>query len=166
MCSFITKANIIHNNKYNYDNVVYGKNAHEKVIIICSDHGEFMQSPTHHLNGKGCASCASCAHVISKPEIEWLNYLNISQDYRKQILKIQNKILKPDAYDPTTNTIYEFYGDFWHGNPKIYSSQDMNKAVKKTYGELYVNTIKRENMIKEAGFKLITIWESDWTKNE
>jgi hypothetical protein len=33
-----------------------------------------------------------------------------------------------------------------------------------TFGDLYKRTLEREKIIKEAGYKLITIWESDWLK--
>jgi len=34
----------------------------------------------------------------------------------------------------------------------------------KTFGELYQNTLKKEQYIRVMGFNLITIWESDWIK--
>jgi hypothetical protein len=55
---FIEKANKIHNGKYNYDKVKY-INAKEKIIINCLKHGDFLQTPNNHLNGKNCALCSS-----------------------------------------------------------------------------------------------------------
>lgn len=40
---FIKKANIVHNNKYSYDNVDY-KYSRVKVNITCHIHGDFSQS--------------------------------------------------------------------------------------------------------------------------
>lgn len=37
---------------------------------------------------------------------------------REVVIKISGRIFKVDGFDPIINTIYEFYGDFWHGNPK------------------------------------------------
>ena len=53
---FIEKANLIHGNKYDYSKVNY-INAKTKVIIICKEHGEFEQTPTGHLSGRGCPVC-------------------------------------------------------------------------------------------------------------
>ena len=53
---FIEKAKIIHNDYYDYSKVEY-INAYTKVCIICPIHGEFWQTPTHHLNGEGCPKC-------------------------------------------------------------------------------------------------------------
>lgn len=54
---FICEVNSIHNNIYNYSQCNY-KNAHIKVKIICSIHGEFEQTPKAHLTLKqGCPEC-------------------------------------------------------------------------------------------------------------
>lgn len=80
---------------------------------------------------------------------------------------IQNeggKFFKMDGYCKETNTVYEFYGDFWHGNPKIYESSDYNEKAKKTYGELYSTTLWREGIIKGKGYNFVSIWESEYDR--
>lgn len=54
---FIEEANKIHSNKYDYSKTIY-KNNRNKVIIICSEHGEFLQTPNKHLLGRGCPKCS------------------------------------------------------------------------------------------------------------
>lgn len=44
-------------NRYNYSKFEY-KNQMSKSIIICKDHGEFLQEPVNHWNGHGCPRCA------------------------------------------------------------------------------------------------------------
>ena len=54
---FVRKANIKHNNKFDYSKVVY-VNCKSKVIIICPKHGEFEQVPDSHLQTvNGCKKC-------------------------------------------------------------------------------------------------------------
>jgi len=53
---FITKSNIIHENKYDYSLVDY-KNNRTKVKITCLKHGVFEQLPSSHLNKQGCPIC-------------------------------------------------------------------------------------------------------------
>lgn len=53
---FIAKALTIHQQKYNYDEVIY-KDFHTKVKIICTTHGSFFQAPAQHLAGQGCRDC-------------------------------------------------------------------------------------------------------------
>ena len=73
-----------------------------------------------------------------------------------------SKWLKVDGFDPNTNTIYEFYRDYWHGNPKIYNQENINKAAHKTFGNLYENTINREEMLLKLGYNIVSIWENDF----
>jgi len=54
---FIQQANITHNYKYDYSKVNYIR-AKDKVIIICSSHGEFKQKADGHLRGNGCGRCS------------------------------------------------------------------------------------------------------------
>ena len=54
---FINKARKIHGDKYDYSKVEYINN-HTKVCIICPIHGEFWQTPSSHLRGRGCLQCA------------------------------------------------------------------------------------------------------------
>ena len=54
---FIKKAREKHNDKYDYSKVTY-IGAHNKVCIICPEHGEFWQKPNGHLNGYGCSKCS------------------------------------------------------------------------------------------------------------
>lgn len=54
---FIKRARNVHGDIYDYSKVVY-KNSKTKVIIICSEHGEFSQSPEKHWIGQGCPFCS------------------------------------------------------------------------------------------------------------
>jgi hypothetical protein len=164
---FIEKASMRHNNLYDYSKSLY-KNAKDKISITCKVHGDFLQSPNDHLNGCGCQKCG--LGNFSKKSIEWLNnimfkekiFIQHAENNGEKIIEINNKKYKCDGYCEETNTIYEFYGDIWHGNPDKFSRDGINPLNKKTFGELYDDTITRENILKERGYKLITIWESEY----
>lgn len=65
---FVEKANLTHNNKYDYSKVNY-KNTNTKVTIVCPEHGEFEQQPADHLRGYGCVKCSSSnKNVLTKEE--------------------------------------------------------------------------------------------------
>ena len=54
---FIHRANIIHNNKFDYSKTKY-VDMHTPIIIGCPVHGDFIQLPYTHLNSKfGCYKC-------------------------------------------------------------------------------------------------------------
>ena len=54
---YIEKANLIHNNKYDYSLVEYN-GSHSKIQIICPIHGLYPpQAADSHLQGHGCPEC-------------------------------------------------------------------------------------------------------------
>lgn len=55
---FIKTATDKHSSKYTYSKSVYINNK-SKLIITCDLHGDFMQTPSDHLGGKGCKLCAN-----------------------------------------------------------------------------------------------------------
>lgn len=63
--NFLKKANLKHNNKFNYSKFTY-VNAKTKSIIICPEHGDFLQNPDKHLNS--VYACMQCQKILkSKP---------------------------------------------------------------------------------------------------
>jgi hypothetical protein len=58
---FIDMAIRIHNNKYDYSKVDY-TGCFSEIKIICPTHGEFLQTPSVHLSGKGCRGCSDDKH--------------------------------------------------------------------------------------------------------
>jgi hypothetical protein len=54
---FIEKSRRIHGDRYDYSLVNYER-GDKNVTIICPQHGEFLQRPTHHYEGRGCKKCA------------------------------------------------------------------------------------------------------------
>jgi len=44
----------VHGDTYTYDKVDYKG---DKVIIVCSKHGDFEQGPSQHIKGQGCPKC-------------------------------------------------------------------------------------------------------------
>lgn len=53
---FIKEAREIHGYKYDYSKVEY-IGTHIPVCIICPKHGEFWQTPSHHIRGHECPKC-------------------------------------------------------------------------------------------------------------
>jgi len=157
---FIHKAVQIHGYKYDYSDTVY-TGVFNKTIIICPQHGKFRQTPDAHLAGKGCSECVG---RISKKSQHWLNSMGIPDDdlHREVHGLVDNHRYCVDGYDPITKTIYEFHGDYWHGNPMFYDPNDINPTSKNTYGELYEKTLMKKKEFIDAGYNYVEMWESDW----
>jgi very-short-patch-repair endonuclease len=89
---FINKANKIHNNKYDYSKVEY-INSQTKIIIICKEHGEFIQKPNEHLRGCGCTKCGKISMINKQSKtqeqfIKEANNIHKNQyDYSKAVYK-------------------------------------------------------------------------------
>ena len=163
--TFIKKAVKIHGDKYNYSKVNYIKSV-ENVIITCKIHGDFYQIPSTHLSGCGCSKCTM---RYSKKAINYLNFISKFNDIYIQHAEndkeylIPNTKYKADGYCISTNTIYEFHGTIYHGDPRLCNPNECN-YLKQKYGDLYKKTIEREKLITSLGYKLVVMWEYDWNK--
>ena len=106
---FIKKAKEIHGDKYDYSKVVY-KGVDTQVTIICPIHGEFQQTPYHHLNRKqGCPICnesqmeKNTAKFLDENNIEY-----IRQTRKKDLVWLERQSL--DFYLPKYNIGIECQG--------------------------------------------------------
>lgn len=161
---FITKAKKVFGELYDYSKVNY-THSHEPVTLICQLHGEFNIQASRHLEGQGCSLCGIQASVM---ESNWLNEIGLpnTREYRGVQIDLIDGTTLVDGYDPDTNTVYEFHGDFWHGNPEQYNQNDLHPMKNCTYGELYEKTVLKDNKIRESGYNLVTIWESNYRRSK
>lgn len=164
---FLKKAHAKFNGLYDYSDVVY-VNSVTRIIVNCRKHGPWDPFPAKHLQGVGCPSCTNSGY--STISLEWLVYIEISQGISLRHAldggeyRIPGTAYKADGYDPRTNTVYEFHGDFWHGNPAVYDKNTLNKVTGITFGQMFQKTELKMNLVKTAGFNYVCIWESDWKK--
>jgi len=153
---FINKSRDIHYEKYDYDQVDYIR-SNKKVKINCKKHGIFEMTPNSHLTGRGCPNCNRNGSILEKL---WLDFHKIPTEYRQY--KLGNYFV--DGIDINNKIVYEFYGDFWHGNPNKYNQDEFNKVSNISFGELYQRTIDREKEIKSMGYQVESIWEGEYKK--
>ena len=142
---FIKKSNIIHNNTYDYKNVIY-VNAHKKVEIICNKHGNFEQKPNNHLSGEGCPSCNESKGEIKINEILISKKINYCRQKTFEDCK-DKSLLFFDFYLPDKNICIEYDGEFHY---------------KPIFGEINLeNTLRRDSIknkyCKDNNIKLIRI---------
>lgn len=157
---FIDMANLVHNDRYDYSQAKY-VTMKTPILIVCLKHGEFSQTPKSHLRGSGCPMCAG--NRISNGSQKWLDSLGVPAENRECFINLPNdKRYIVDGIDFNNKIVYEFNGDFWHGNPKIYSSNDTNPVNKIKFGELYKRTLEKRRDLTNFGYKVISIWESEF----
>ncbi len=164
---FILEAVAVHGIIYDYKNVNYITNS-TPIEIICIKHGSFFQIPYQHTNLKsGCPRCMKNIR-ISKNEQKWLDSIGVpnDDDHRQVTILGNEKKYIVDGYIHENKMIYEYLGDYWHGNPKVFDKNSLNKTCDKTHGELYQEFLIRSKELKELGYNIKFMWESEWLKNE
>lgn len=149
----------------------YAVRSNKKVSWICSVNSnhrwEAVISGRTDEDGRNCPHC-SVSRGYSNAEIEWLKDIE-----KKEGIKIRKAtdpegqfmvpgLSKVDGYCESNNTIYEYFGDYWHGNPLTTNKDDYNERSGKTNRELYEKTVKKCTAIQEMGYNLVVKWETEY----
>ena len=113
---FILKSKEIHGDKYDYSLVEYGASGKDKVIIICKDHGEFLQTPFAHSSKSMKQGCPFCKISKGEDEIEKFLIKNKIKYIREKrfigcVNPKTNKKLPFDFYLPKHNLVIEYHGE-------------------------------------------------------
>lgn len=145
--SWIKIVEEVHNNKYDYSKVDY-INSSTKIIIICKEHGEFLQTPSTHMKGSGCPRCSPfCAHTSK----EWINIIkerfdNIFEyDYSK--VEYKNTHTKVEIICKEHGSFFQIALDHYYG-------AGCPLCFHKTEGKLYLWLSKYfDDVVKQPAFK-------------
>ena len=108
---FISKANKIHKNRYDYSKVNY-INAKTKINIICREHGEFQQTPSNHLSKYNCQKCAKNYQLNTDSFIEKANQNGFSVI----------RLLQDDVY----NDKFDWFNEIQLSISKIITTQKIH----------------------------------------
>jgi G:T-mismatch repair DNA endonuclease (very short patch repair protein) len=72
----------------------------------------------------------------------------------------------PDEINHSKKIIVEFFGDFYHCNPKKYSDPKLfMSAIERTVGEQWERDRKRISRFSKHGYTTIIIWENDFKED-
>lgn len=121
---FVEEAKKVHGELYEYHKVEY-VNTNSKVCIVCKIHGDFWQTPTNHLKGKGCPYCSGNAKKWNKETCEQeahkYEYIfdfrtkspgacNVAQrnGWLDDYVWLKKLPPKPNDYDKTAKYIYAY----------------------------------------------------------
>jgi hypothetical protein len=146
---FLTRAKSIHGDKYDYSLVIYNHNE-SKVKIRCKYHGEFEQTPYHHLNRK--QGCPNCKSSIGENTIKmYLDKNKIMYKKQYRFPDCKNKQPLPfDFYLPDYNICIEFDGE-QHFKPNIFF------GGKSGFNNLKINDKIKENYCLKKNIKLLRV---------
>jgi very-short-patch-repair endonuclease len=135
---FISKANKIHNNRYDYSLTEY-TNSRTKIKIICSKHGVFKQIPNSHLNGNGCPACRSSKG--EKMVVKFLQQNGIKFETQKTFDDCKNVFkLRFDFYLPEKNILIEYdgkqhFGLGWSKYKEGFKNIKKNDRIKNSFAK-------------------------------
>lgn len=103
---YISKAKEIHKDRYDYSETVYN-GYNKKVIIICKKHGQFTQTPEHHLRGCGCPNCANIKYKGYGGSKELKYFAEKLRSRTRVFIKNKNYVKKYETQETTGCTWVE-----------------------------------------------------------
>ena len=105
----------------------------------------------------------SCIAKKSSEEIEIKDYLKGLGKYTitTNEIKVENGYVAPDMI-VNGHIVVEFYGDYYHADPAKYADDVFIKRKGMTAKEVRECDRIREDKIKDAGYKLIVIWQHEY----
>ncbi len=142
---FAARANGVHNEYYNYSEVVY-VNKDTNVIIMCPVHGRFQQTPHNHLQGKGCRFCST---YITNPHNAILEMIppGVAAEINNRTVINPAEI---DIWFPGRLVGIEINGEYWHGIRPGMTAKEL------TYQRLRHQ--HKAELAKLANIKLLQFW--------
>ena len=135
--------------------MLFRSGAFKKLIIICPQHGEFLQTAHDHLTGRGCPICKQSKIENDVTLILKKNNINFESQKNFEWL-FYKKQLYLDFYLPDYNIAIECQGEQHYKNVKYFGGESG-----------LIKSIKRDNRKKELceqnGIKIVYI---DWNEKD
>jgi G:T-mismatch repair DNA endonuclease (very short patch repair protein) len=105
----------------------------------------------------------------SKSKMQHALYKNLKEviDWIEEnaCIKIKTKWVFPDILIEKDGIIIEFYGNYWHANPKIYKENDIVHHNIKAK-EIWESDKARIKMLENQGYSVIIIWQDEYKNNK
>ena len=94
------------------------------------------------------------------------DYIQHAKNKGEMTLLIACQPMRVDGYNPTTRTVYEFHGCFFHGCPACFPNRRVQIRMhdRQTMHDLYLRTQVRDQAIVQSGYSLQTMWECEWKR--
>ncbi|QKF93881.1 restriction endonuclease type II-like protein [Fadolivirus algeromassiliense] len=159
----------------NIDPYKLSEYSHKKVWWKCDKNHEWYCNIYNRTLGSNCPACSKGS--FSKLGIEILNVISKINNINIQHamnggefkINLDGKMIKVDGYCIDTNTIWEINGCFYHAhisptcnlrrNWKYFDIHPYGNG--KTYLEKYIDTLDREQKLRNLGYNVISLWECE-----
>jgi len=118
------------------------------------------------LTKRGCPLCPKKTRGYSAKAIKWLNYLSgffnlkikhacNGGEYKVKSEASGNSYYSFDGYNVFYNIVFEYLGDYFHGNPNT-----LHPGYEEQHASRYKSTIKRLRWLLSKHFHILFAWES------
>jgi len=121
---------------------------------------EIIRKKTNHLyvNRQSVIALEFCESLNEAINDKFEKIYFGDKEYKFFVWENDIKIAMVDFYIKDINVVVEFYGDYWHRNPKKYTDE-ISKIIRE-------NDDRRiDAIIKKFGSKVIIIWEEEYKNN-
>lgn len=130
-----------------------------KTQHVCACGQNWMTTPSNALltGSSRCQACYLRDNQVSKVGDAWLAQvekilrIKVDREFRCGVGRYVC-----DGYNKRHNVVFEFLGDYWHGNPK--TRKDERRAHK------YERLKNKMKLLRAAGFTVVWVWESEFRK--
>jgi hypothetical protein len=161
----------VHGDRYGYNKVVYQLN-NVKVIINCSVHGDFPQTPASHLKGSGCPNCKNSTG--EKLIQGLLKKMGIKYEIQKIFYGCMNhetgRMLPFDIYIPEFHTCIEYDGyhhylsvEKWGGENKLIEVQRRDEIKNQYCKDNDINLIRISYTMDKL--QIVNLFNERFNKN-
>lgn len=96
----------------------------------------------------------SVSHIIT----------DIKYGKNEVVVRLKQSACKVDCVLRSKKRVIEFYGDYWHGNPKKYAPDDII-GINRVAKDKWDFDSKRNAQLNDAGYQVLVIWEDEYTNN-
>lgn len=137
--TFIERARQVHGGRYDYSKVEY-VDAKTKVCIVCKEHGEFWQRPSHHTDGRGCSKCAAekngqqLQFWTKETCQEYASRFSTMKDFREECKNAYNSARKHGWLKNYTWLTYKINSSHKKKEKHRYTQEEIIKKLKSLFG--------------------------------
>jgi G:T-mismatch repair DNA endonuclease (very short patch repair protein) len=113
---------------------------------------KYLISGNKHKFGNPSLAEREIADILEEKNIRYIRQASVAEKYSCDLLLLDY------------NIVLEYYGTYWHCDPRKYEATYYNQKINKTASQVWQHDLLREESIKEHGYKLIVIWEEDYKR--
>jgi G:T-mismatch repair DNA endonuclease (very short patch repair protein)/endogenous inhibitor of DNA gyrase (YacG/DUF329 family) len=168
----------------NYRHIYYNKKQiynYQGLIVNCVQCGKEFKTCSYDFKSRNNLFCSQECYwkhrKLNYSECYFIDNLSLRETNPERLVReyLENNNIKfyqnlpmfrkyyVDFYLKDYKTIIEVYGDYWHGNPKIYGEN--KKYLNENQEDRKQKDVEREIYIKSKGYNIYIIWECDIYNN-